>query len=135
MRANVSLKSTPPERSARGFSLGNMFDTIAKAVADWTGRPLAFVCAVALVLIWAATGPLFDYSESWQLVINSTTTILTFLMVFALQYAQNADTAAIHAKLDGLIAGCSTTSNELLDLELRTRDEVEEAKQRIVEGS
>jgi low affinity Fe/Cu permease len=111
-----------------------MFDTIAKAVADWTGRPLAFVCAVALVLIWAATGPLFDWSDSHSLFINTATTIITFLMVFALQYAQNADTAAVHAKLDGLIAGCSTTSNDLLDLELRTRGEVDAAKRQIVDG-
>lgn len=115
-----------------GFSLENMFDTIAKVVADWTGRPLAFVCAVALVLIWAATGPLFDWSDSHSLFINTATTIITFLMVFALQYAQNADTAAVHAKLDGLIAGCSTTSNDLLDLELRTRGEVDAAKRQIV---
>jgi low affinity Fe/Cu permease len=111
-----------------------MFDTVAKAVADWTGRPLAFVCAVLLVAIWAATGPLFQFSDTWQLVINTGTTVVTFLMVFALQYAQNADTAALNTKLDGLIAGCSTTSNTLLDLEHRPREEVDAAKQRIVEG-
>jgi low affinity Fe/Cu permease len=110
-----------------------MFDRIAKTVADWTGRPLAFVCAVALVLIWAATGPLFQFSDTWQLVINTGTTVVTFLMVFALQYAQETDTAAIQAKLDGLIAGCSTTSNTLLDLEHRPRDEVEAVKRHIVE--
>jgi low affinity Fe/Cu permease len=135
MREHAAEKSTPHGSLRRGFSLENMFDTIAKAVADWTGRPLAFVCALALVLIWAATGPLFAYSSGWQLFINSTTTVITFLMVFALQYAQNSDTAALHAKIDGLIAGCSTTSNALLDLEHRPRDEVEAAKQRIVEGS
>lgn len=114
--------------------MGNMFDTIAKVTADWTGRPLAFVLAVAMVLLWAITGPIFGYSDTWQLIINTTTTVITFWMVFLLQYAQNADTAAVHAKLDGLIAGCSTTSNELLDLELRTRDEVDAAKQQIIEG-
>ena len=109
-----------------------MFDRIARTVADWTGRPLAFVLACALVLVWAVTGPLFSYSPGWQLFINSTTTVITFIMVFLLQYAQETDTKALHAKVDGLIAGCSTTSNELLDLELRTRDEVEEAKRQIV---
>jgi low affinity Fe/Cu permease len=133
MRALVPLTSTPHGSLRRGFSLENMFDTIAKVVADWTGRHLAIVCAVALVLIWAATGPLFDWSDSHSLVINTVTTVITFLMVFALQYAQNADTAAVHAKLDGLIAGCSTTSNDLLDLELRTRDEVDAAKRQIID--
>jgi low affinity Fe/Cu permease len=112
-----------------------MFDVVAKAVADWTGRPLAFACALALVLVWAATGPLFDWSDSHSLVINTITTVITFLMVFCLQYAQDRDTAALHAKLDGLIAGCSTTSNDLLDLEHRPRDEVDAVKQQIVEGS
>jgi low affinity Fe/Cu permease len=112
-----------------------MFDRIAKATADWTGRPAAFVLACALVVVWALTGPLFDYSDTWQLFINTFTTVVTFLMVFCLQYAQEADTVAIHAKLDGLIAGCSTTPNDLIDLEVRTRDEVEDTKRRIVEGS
>lgn len=111
-----------------------MFDQIAKATADWTGRPAAFVCALALVVIWAATGPVFDFSDTWQLVINTGTTVVTFLMVFCLQYAQNADTQALHVKIDGLIAGCSTTSNALLDLEDRPRAEVDAAKRRIVEG-
>lgn len=110
------------------------FDAVAKATADWTGRPSAFVLAVALVVAWALTGPLFGYSDTWQLVINTGTTIVTFWMVFLLQYAQNADTAALHAKIDGLIAGCSTTSNELLDLEHRPRAEVDAAKRRIVDG-
>lgn len=117
------------------FSWARMFDTIAKATADWTGRPAAFVCALALVVIWAASGPLFDWSDSHSLFINTVTTIITFLMVFCLQYAQNADTQALHVKLDGLIAGCSTTSNALLDLEDRPRAEVDAAKRRIVEGS
>lgn len=110
-----------------------MFDTIARTVADWTGRPLAFALACLLVIVWAATGPLFDWSDSHSLFINTVTTIITFLMVFCLQYSGDRDTAAIHAKLDGLIAGCSTTSNELLDLELRTRDEVEAAKRQIID--
>jgi low affinity Fe/Cu permease len=112
-----------------------MFDQIAKAVADWTGRPAAFCLALALVVVWALTGPLFGFSDTWQLVINTGTTIVTFLMVFALQYAQNADTTALHAKLDGLIAGCDRASNQLLDLEHRPRAEVDEVKQRIVENN
>lgn len=110
-----------------------MFDTIAKAVADWTGSPVAFVWACLLVIVWAATGPLYDWSDSHSIVINTVTTVITFLMVFLLQYSQSVDTKAIHAKLDGLIAGCSTTSNTLLDLEHRPRDEVDAAKQRIID--
>jgi len=110
-----------------------MFDKIAKTIADWTGRPLAFVCACALVLIWFATGPLFDWSDSHSLFINTVTTIITFLMVFCLQYAQDTDTRAIQAKLDGLIAGCSATDNRLIDLEHRPREAVEAAKQRIID--
>lgn len=111
-----------------------MFDSVAKAVADWTGRPAAFCIALGVVLAWALTGPLFDYSDTWQLIINTSTTIVTFLMVFALQYAQSADTAAIHAKLDGLITGCDRTSNRLIDLEHRPRAEVDAAKQQIIDG-
>jgi low affinity Fe/Cu permease len=111
-----------------------MFDQIAKATADWTGRPAAFCLAVGIVVLWALTGPLFGYSDTWQLIINTGTTIVTFLMVFCLQYAQNADTQALHVKIDGLIAGCSTTSNALLNLEDRPRAEVDAAKRRIVEG-
>lgn len=114
--------------------MGNMFDTIAKAVADWTGRPLAFVCAVLLVAIWAATGPLFAYSSGWQLFINSTTTVITFLMVFALQYAQNSDSQALQIKVDALLCGVDKADDRLIDLEHRPRDEVEAAKQQIVEG-
>jgi len=110
-----------------------MFDQIAKATADWTGRPAAFCCALAVIVVWALTGPVFGYSDTWQLIINTGTTIVTFLMVFLIQATQNRDTIALHVKLDGLIAGCSTTSNALLDLEDRPRAEVDAAKRRIVD--
>jgi len=111
-----------------------MFDRFARVTADWTGRPLAFVLACALVILWAITGPIFDYSDTWQLIINTATTVLTFLMVFVLQYSQDADTRAIQAKLDALLAGCDAASNDLIDIEKRPRDEVELAKQQIIEG-
>jgi low affinity Fe/Cu permease len=111
-----------------------MFDRFARVTADWTGRPLAFVLACLLVLIWAITGPLYDWSDSHSLVINTITTVITFLMVFCLQYSQDTDTRAIQAKLDALLAGCDAASNDLIDLEHRPRDEVELAKQQIIEG-
>ncbi|MGO6797886.1 low affinity iron permease family protein, partial [Rhizobium ruizarguesonis] len=80
----------------------NFFSSFATAVADLSGKPFTFVAALALVLVWAVSGPFFGYSETWQLVINTTTTIITFLMVFVLQNSQNRDGKALQAKLDEL---------------------------------
>lgn len=112
-----------------------MFGRMAQWTAAQTGRAPAFACALALVLVWAATGPLFDWSDSHALFINTATTIVTFLMVFLLQYAQDRDTQAIHAKLDGLIAGCDATSNQLLDLEKQPKETVEQVRQQIVDDN
>lgn len=79
------------------------FTKFASATARWTGRPLVFVACCALVIGWAASGPIFKFSDTWQLVINTSTTIVTFLMVFLIQNTQNRDNNAIHAKLDELI--------------------------------
>jgi low affinity Fe/Cu permease len=79
------------------------FTKFASATARWTGRPLVFVGCCALVIAWAASGPIFKFSDTWQLVINTSTTIVTFLMVFLIQNTQNRDNNAIHAKLDELI--------------------------------
>ncbi|TWB09220.1 low affinity Fe/Cu permease [Rhizobium sp. ERR 922] len=94
----------------------NFFSQFATTIADWSGRPATFVLAVILVLAWAITGPIFNYSETWQLVINTGTTIITFLMVFVLQNSQNRDGKALQAKLDELIL-TSQAHNKFVGIE------------------
>lgn len=93
------------------------FNNFAKHCAALVGSPVAFVCAVVVVLTWVMTGPHFSYSDTWQLVINTGTTIVTFLMVFLIQNTQNRDAKAVHLKLDELIHGVQGARNSLIDLE------------------
>ena len=93
------------------------FKNFAKWTAHVTGHPFAFVVAVAVIVIWAVTGPLFGFSDTWQLVINTGTTIVTFLMVFLIQNTQNRDSKAVHLKLDELIRAVGGARNHLVDIE------------------
>ena len=105
-----------------------LFERIAQKVAQWAGRPTAFIIAFTIVLLWGLTGPLFHYSDTWQLVINTSTTIVTFLMVFLIQNAQNRDASAIQAKLDEIIRATTDARNEFIGIEHMTQNELEMLK-------
>jgi low affinity Fe/Cu permease len=102
----------------------NFFEKFASKVTRATGSTAAFIIAFAVVLIWALTGPVFHYSETWQLVINTGTTIITFLMVFLIQKSQNKESLAVQLKLNELVAAHEFASNRLVDVENMTEDEL-----------
>lgn len=107
----------------------NLFERFSNRMTAFTGSSYAFIGAVGIILIWAVTGPLFDYSETWQLVINTGTTIITFLMVFLIQKTQNKDSKALQLKLNELIAANERASNRMVDIEDLTEEELDKLHQ------
>ena len=105
--------------------LSQSFETIITKITYWTGSSIAFITAFFIILIWGITGPLFGYSDTWQLVINTGTTIVTFLMVFIIQKSQNKDSKAIQLKLNELIAASRHASNRMVDIEDLTEAELD----------
>jgi low affinity Fe/Cu permease len=106
----------------------NIFENLSLTLTKFSGTTTAFVFAFGLVVVWAATGPLFNYSESWQLVINTGTTIITFLMVFLIQRTQNKDSIALQLKLNEIIAAARGASNRLIDAEDLSESELKVLK-------
>jgi len=101
-----------------------IFDRIAERIAAWAGRPSAFILALAIIAVWAITGPLFRWSDTWQLVINTGTTIVTFLMVFLIQNSQNRDGAAMQAKLDEILRAIKEARSEFIGIEHLTDEQI-----------
>jgi low affinity Fe/Cu permease len=113
------------DKNSKPKKKSNFFDTFATKVTKATGSTPVFMCAFGVVVLWAVLGPVFDYSETWQLVINTGTTIITFLMVFLIQKAQNKDSLAIQLKLNELVASSKYASNRIVDVEDLTEEEME----------
>ena len=107
-----------------------LFGRAAAKTAGWVGTPWAFIAALAVVLVWGALGPRHHYSDTWQLVINTGTTIITFLMVFLIQNTQNRDARAIHLKLDELIRSVQAAHNDMISVEKLTDKELEVLSER-----
>jgi low affinity Fe/Cu permease len=118
-------EKSPAQKESGG--LGKIFGDIANRTSQAAGRASTFMIAAGIVIVWAVTGPLFNYSDTWQLVINTGTTIITFLMVFLIQNSQNRDSAAIQVKLDELIR-VSTAHNSFVGIEHLTDEELEDIR-------
>jgi low affinity Fe/Cu permease len=114
--------------------MGKLFENLAARVAAAAGRPMAFALALGIIIAWGLSGPLFQWSDTWQLVINTGTTIITFLMVFLIQNAQNRDAAAIQAKLDELIRAVGHARNEFIGIEHLTDAELVAIREALERG-
>jgi low affinity Fe/Cu permease len=128
MRSNLPIGNTSGAQPR-----GEWFARLAVVTARITGRPATFLLAVAIVLVWAVSGPLFGFSDTWQLVINTGTTIVTFLMVFLIQATQNRDTMALQLKLDELILATKDARNQIAGIEEAPDTEIEKAKGEVLQ--
>ena len=113
--------------------MDRIFTRIATRIATASGQPLAFLLALAVIVVWAVTGPLFRYSDTWQLVINTGTTIVTFLVVFLIQNSQNRDGAAMQAKLDEILRAVEQARSQFIGIEHLTDVEIEQIRTAIEE--
>ena len=122
----MTKRKNSPQQAPENHSslLAQRFSQFAHATSLWTGNPVAFLLAVLVVVAWVATGPLFGYSDTWQLIINTGTTIVTFLMVFLIQNTQNRDTLAIQLKLSELVLAMKGAENKFAAIEDLTDDEL-----------
>jgi low affinity Fe/Cu permease len=123
---NAQIKTRKERKNQKGMKV--LFEKSSAVITRATGSPIAFLIAITVIIIWAVTGPVFHFSDTWQLVINTGTTIITFLMVFVIQQAQNKDSLAIQLKLNELIACQERASNRLIDVEDLSQDELETLK-------
>ena len=128
MREHHSLLASSGSHTKKHF-----FTAFSKFIAARTGHPLTFAIALGIIILWAVSGPFFDYSQTWQLMINTTTTIVTFLMVFLIQSTTNRESAATQIKLDELIRADKDAHTTLLDLEELTEEELLEMKEKYEE--
>ena len=118
------MKRTTVKRARKSRGAGAFFEQLAHAAIEWAGGSWAFGMAVLVILVWGLTGPIFGFSDTWQLVINTGTTIVTFLMVFLIQQTQNKDTQALELKLNEIVAAVAGASNRLIDVESLTSAEL-----------
>ena len=121
------------ERDQRTTSSQSRFERFAHRISEATGHPTAFALAIGVIVVWAVSGPFFGFNETWQLVINTGTTIVTFLMVFLIQCMQNRDTAALQLKLDELLLAVSAADNSMIEVEREGERSIEAARSRIRE--
>lgn len=127
-RSSTDILDTVPDSSSPAYAsahpITRVFDRFASVVTRFAGSPVAFGLAVIVVIVWMVTGPIFHYSDGWQLVINTGTTIVTFLMVFLIQQSQNKDSVALHLKLNELIASHRAASNGMIGIEDASEEEL-----------
>lgn len=126
---NDSCEALPLEAQKNGHACKELFRKFANRTSEAVGSPVSFFAAVIILLIWAFSGPYFQFSDTWQLIINTGTTIVTFLMVFVIQNTQNRDARAIHLKLDELIRSVEGARNGMIDLEELSDEEIEAFRQ------
>jgi len=116
-----------------GHNNSSAFTKFARRAAHFTGKPVTFILAAFIIIVWAFLGPFFGFSDTWQLVINTGTTIITFLMVFLIQNTQNRDTEALQIKLDEIIRSIKGARNQMLDLEDKDENELDKIREEYVE--